>query len=86
MIKHQRTIVGLVGEVDLPCGCYAVVAIGQAVIERHGTKHLSCHRCSDWKKHKYELADAERDLAIRLIDFQRKLKKGSSCSALPSRI
>lgn len=65
-IKAQRTIVGLIARVRLSCGCYALVSKGKAVIEKHYTKHLTVHVCPLWKRHKYDLASAERDLAKRL--------------------
>ena len=65
-IKSTRELVGVVGKVSLPCGCYALVAQGKAVLQS-GVKHAVTYVCADWKKHKYALAEAERDLARRMI-------------------
>jgi hypothetical protein len=67
-IKRTRAVIGVVAKVVFPCGCNAVVAKGRAVTEA-GVKRISNHHCSDWKRHKYELAEAERDLADRLKKY-----------------
>jgi hypothetical protein len=71
-VKLTRKIIGVVAEVKMPCGCAVQVAQGKAVTER-GVKHLIFHYCTDWKKHKWVLADAERDLAKRLRKYRRAL-------------
>jgi hypothetical protein len=70
-IKAVRMVVGMVARVDLPCGCHAEVAQG-AALTMGGTKHLSVHACAEWKKHKWKLAEAERDLAKRLRKFRKE--------------
>lgn len=79
-IKRIRSIAGIVGKVEFPCGCYALVAHGGVEFRKFWpcVSHVAGHVCPDWKKHKYELADAERDLAERLKVFmapKRKLVK-----------
>jgi hypothetical protein len=69
-VKLNRKIIGLVAEVRMPCGCDAIVAQGKALTES-GVKHSAAHRCLNWKRHKYELADAERDLAKRLKTYRK---------------
>lgn len=72
VVKAYRKIIGLVAQVMLPCGCSAVVAQGEAHTES-GVQHMVHHVCVEWKAHKYELANAERDLAARLKKFRRVL-------------
>lgn len=71
-IKLERKIVGLIAEAMMPCGCHAQVSIG-AARNVTGVSRMSYHVCADWKQHKYELANAERDLAVRLRKFRRVL-------------
>ena len=70
-IKATRAIIGLVGKVEFPCGCYAMVAHGKADIQDFDSRHVVVHYCAEWKKHKWELADAERDLSARMKKFKK---------------
>jgi hypothetical protein len=76
-IKQLRSLAGVVGKVEFPCGCYALVAHGGVQFRKFwpGVSHIVGHCCPDWKKHKYALADAERDLAERLKAFMAPKRK-----------
>ena len=77
-VKLKRQIVGVVAQVTMPCGCNAIVAKGKAFISIRAdggdgeffTKHFVQHVCPEWKRHKYKLADAERDLAKRIRKYR----------------
>ena len=69
------TIIGIVGEVNLDCGCYAQVALGKARLMLTDSRHISAHTCSTWKQHKYALAEAEHKLAEQLKRRFKRLKR-----------
>jgi hypothetical protein len=80
-IKATRSIVGIVGKAELPCGCFVLVCLGKwGGIKGHekSVTHLPVHNCPEWKKHKYDLSKAEKKLHARLRNFYYQKVKNAT--------